>query len=476
MSNDKGLLSDLVSIVGKENVSDSIYERLSYGQDAIQPDISPDKIPIAVVKPRSTQEVSKVVKYANERRMPIYIHGAGTAFKGSPRPKRAGSIILSTQRLTSFEMYEDDLYFEVGAGVNQLDLEQTLLKRGYMLPMNVGSKYSATMGGAVATNTIGHMVDICLGKLIDFVMGVEVVLPNGEIFETGTRSIRRPAGIDYTRFFVGSEGVFGVITKIRMRLVPQFRKAYVVGFFTELTDIAHAFMRLYKEKLPPPLYGELLEADACTAPFRLRGLGKPKGSMALAITIGHTQEEADRQAEEIVRIFKTEKAIEARVVTSPEEQESYWAARDNILNIVQVEEGEEKLVTAGAIETSVPLSHLADFIDYIRTGHSHSILYEAKLFIYGHVGTSDLHGLWVVPASWPPDKRMQCIREATRLESEINLKWGCASGEVGQTASRIPFFRERYGQAAYSMLMNVKRAIDPNNILNPGNLEGEGYD
>ena len=473
MSDGKDLISNLASIVGKENASDSIYERLSYGQDGIAPDLETDKIPIAVVKPGSAQEVSKVVKYANERRVPIYIHGAGTAFKGSARPKRTGNIILSTERLKSFEMHEEDMYFEVGAGVIQYDLEKMLLERGYMLPMNIGIKYSATIGGAVAINTIGHMVDICLGKIIDYVMGVEIVIPNGEIFETGTRSIRRPAGIDYTRFFAGTEGVFGIITKIRMRLLPEFKKTFIVGFFEELTDIARAFQRVHREKLPPPLYGELLDKRAAVAPFRLRGLGEPKGHMALSITIGHTQEEADRRAEEIVLAFKAEKAIEARIVTSLEEQEDYWASRDNILNIVQTGEGEEKLVVAGALEASVPLSHLPDFIDYVRSGHSHSVLYDAKLFIYGHAGTSDLHALWAAPASWPPDKRIQCIREATLLESEINLKWGCASGEVGQTAARIPFLKERYGQAAYSMLMNVKKAIDPNNILNPGNLEGE---
>ena len=219
MNVDKGMISDLRSIVGKENVSDSIYERMSYGQDAVGPDLEEEKIPVAVVKPITSEAVSRVMKYAEKHKTPIYIHGAGTAFKGSARPVRQGSILLSTQGLNSFEIYEEDLYFEAGAGLNQYELEKELLRRGYMLPMNVGSKFGATIGGGVSINTIGHMVDICLGKIIDYVMGVEVVLPNGEIVETGTRSIRRPAGIDYTRFFVGMEGLFGVITKVRMRLL-----------------------------------------------------------------------------------------------------------------------------------------------------------------------------------------------------------------------------------------------------------------
>ncbi|MEE9612194.1 MAG: FAD-binding oxidoreductase [Desulfatiglandales bacterium] len=472
----KHLVKDLISLLGEENVSGNIFERMSYGQDAAQPDLAPEKIPHAVVKPATTEGVSEVLRYANKNRIPVYIHGAGTAFKGSPKPKRPGSILLSTQGLTSIEPHEEDMFYELGAGVNLYELEKLFLSKGYMLPMAIGSKFASTIGGAVSINTIGHMVDVCVGKVIDHVMGVEVVLPNGDIIDTGTRSIRRPAGLDYTRFFVGSEGLFGVITRIRFRLTPNPKKAHVVGFFPELTDIAHAFQRYYWEKLPPPLYGELLDKVAARAPFELRGLGEPKGHMGLAITISYTQDEADRQAKEMVRVFKAENAIESFVVTSKQQQKDYWDARDNILNILQASEGDEGLVMAGGIESSVPLSHLDEAIGYLQTGHDYNALKEAKLFIYGHVGTCDLHGMWVTPVSMPQAQRTQIAKEAVQLESDVNIMWGCASGEIGQTASRIPFLKKRYGLAAHDMLMNVKNAIDPNNILNPGNLEGEGYE
>lgn len=476
MVDQEGLVKSLASIVGKKNVSGNIYERMSYGQDAAQPDLEPEKIPLAVVKPETAQGVSEVLRFANKHKIPVYIHGAGTAFKGSPKPKRRGSILLSTQGLTTIEPHEEDMYYELGAGVNLYLLEKELLGRGYMLPMTIGSKYSSTIGGAVAINTIGHMVDICVGKIIDYVMGVEVVLPNGDIIESGTRSIRRPAGLDHTRFFVGSEGLFGVITKIRLRVIPDPSKAYIVGFFSELTDIARAFQRHYREKLPPPLYGELIDKMAAKAPFKLRGLGEPKGHMALAITISHNQEEADRQAQEMVRVFKAEQAVDAFVATTSREQIDYWEARDNILNILQASDSDDRLVMVGSVESAVPLSRLTDAVEYLQGGHSYASLKKARLFIYGHIGTCDLHGMWVAPVSMPQDERMQVAREAAKLESDINLMWGCASGEIGQTASRIPFFKKRYGAATHAMLMAVKQAIDPNNILNPGNLEGDGYD
>ena len=316
MDNAQRYINDLKRLVGKQIISENIYERASYGQDTSGPDLEVENIPMAVVRPTSAQQISQVLKFANQHKIPIYIHGAGTAFKGSPRPKKPGSLLLSLLGFNSFEIFEDDLYFEAGAGLNQYELEKKLSSLGYFLPMNIGSKYSATIGGAVAINTIGHMVDICLGKIIDYVMGLEVVLPNGEIIETGTRSIRRPAGIDYTRFFAGTEGLFGVITKVRLRLLPGFHKAHVVGFFPKLSDIGRAFIRYYGEKNPPPLYGELLDKTACISPFKLRDLGEPKGHMALAINIAHTQEEANRQAQQMVRVFKAEKAMEAFIVTS----------------------------------------------------------------------------------------------------------------------------------------------------------------
>lgn len=473
------MVKDLCSLIGKENVSGNIFERISYGQDAAQPDLEPEKIPFAVAKPQSARGVSEVLRYANRHKIPVYIHGAGTAFKGSPRPKRPGSILLSTQGLTTIEPHEEDMYYELGAGVNLYELEKYLLARGYMLPMTIGSKFASTIGGAVAINTIGHMVDVCVGKIIDYVMGVEVVLPNGDIIESGTRSIRRPAGLDHTRLFVGSEGLFGVITKIRLRVTPDPKRAYIVGFFPELSDIARAFQRHYSEKLPPPLYGEFLDKTAARAPFKLRGLGEPMGHMALAITISHTQEEAERQAQDMVRVFKAEKAIDAFVASSEKEQVEYWEARDNILNILQSSEDgrdEDRLVMVGSVEAAVPLSRLVDAVDYLKGGHSYSALKKAQLFIYGHIGTCDLHGMWVAPVSTPVEERMRIGKEAVRLESELGLMWGCASGEIGQTASRAPFFRKRYGEAVHAMLTSVKHAIDPNNILNPGNLEGDGYE
>ena len=154
MIDQQSLVKDLSSLIGKENVSGNIFERLAYAQDAAQPDVEPAKIPLAVAKPQSAQGVSEVLKYAGGHKIPVYIHGAGTAFKGSPRPKRPGSILLSTQGLTAIEPHEEDMYYELGAGVNLYELENFLLSRGYMLPMTIGSKFCGDHWGSR-----GHQYD-----------------------------------------------------------------------------------------------------------------------------------------------------------------------------------------------------------------------------------------------------------------------------------------------------------------------------
>ena len=124
------VVSNLQGLIGKKNVSGNIFERVAYGQDAIAADLPVDKIPVAVTKPNSREDVSKILGYANDHGIPVYVHGSGTSFKGSAWPKRTQSIVLDMGKLNTLEFNEDDYYFEVGAGVNQYELEKALEKKG----------------------------------------------------------------------------------------------------------------------------------------------------------------------------------------------------------------------------------------------------------------------------------------------------------------------------------------------------------
>lgn len=466
-TNTELIFQELISIVGRKYVRKDLYERISYASDPMPYDIRDNNIPDFVVKPGNTEEVSLILKYANEKKIPVVIHGSGTALHGNTRPKRKG-ILLNTSRLNQFEIDEDYMYFTCGPGAVCADVMNTLENEGYFLPIYPGSLLTATMGGLVAINTIGHMVDSCYGKPINHVLALEVVLPTGEIIKAGSDSLRRPAGIDLTRFFVGSEGLFGVITEIKMALVRRPERSFVIGFFEDLYGMGRAWMEIYRKKISLPIYGEFLDKKTAEHGFKMKGLHPPENPITMATAIGETQEVALRNAEDMCDVFIQGGAIGARVLEDKEEQEKIWETRNFILHVAEGGGG------VALIECVAALPHLADAMQDLQSVPEQLSLYrELPYYAFGHVGSLGLHGMFIIPKDMPDEERRKGMIELMEIEKEMNLKYEACGGEWGQMTHRVPFFREKYGEVAYNLLKSLKSTFDPNNILNPGNLEGE---
>jgi len=460
------LVSDLRGIVGDSYVSDDIYERVSYAKDPMPYDIEEKNIPYAVVRPGSTQEISQLMVYLNQRKIPVYIHGSGTSLAGHSRPKKKG-IVIATNRINWIDINEEYMFMECGGGTICADLMTALDKKGYFLPMNPGSRFSATMGGLVAANTIGHMIDVIYGRPSHRVLGLEVVLPTGEIINTGTKSLRRPAGVDLTHFFTASEGLFGIITKVRMDLIEKPFMKYVVAYFKEPEFAAYSFMRMYKEKVPMPLYGEFLGINCARSGFQSKGLEPPGGCVALTTSIGKSQQESDGNAGTVRSVFEKEKAFHTMVLESGDEQQKIWAAREYIIHVTK---GNGNYA---AIEIVTAIPHLVQAMTEIhQLPKTLNIFKDAEIYTYGHLGALSLHGLFVIPNEWADKKKKAAVQEVMEAEKRLNLKYEAAGGEWGQMAVRVPFFREKYGEKAYNLVKQLKRVFDPNNILNPGNVEG----
>lgn len=464
--NVKKLVLDLKGIVGESYVSDDLYERVSYAKDPMPWDVEEKNIPYAVVRPGSTQEISKLMTYLNKRKISVYLHGSGTSLGGHSRPKQKG-VVLVTNRLSWIDINEDYMFVECGGGTICADLMKALDKKGYFLPMNPGSQIVATMGGLIATNTIGHMIDVHYGRPSHRVLGLEVVLPTGEVIEPGTKSLRRPAGIDLTHFFTASEGLFGIITKLRMDLTLKPYMKYITGFFKEPESVARSFMRMYQDKVPIPLYGEFLGANSARIGFQSKGLEPPEGCVGLATSIGKTQKEADENAEVVRSVFEKEKAFRAMTLEPGPTQEKIWASREFILHTTQ---GKGNFV---AIELVSAIPHLAEAMTEVhQIPKTLKIMKNAEIYTYGHLGALSLHGLFVIPNEWSDEKKRAATMEIMGADRRLNLKYEAVGGEWGQMAVRVPFFREKFGEKTYSLLKSMKRVFDPNNILNPGNIDG----
>jgi len=361
-------------------------------------------------------------------------------------------------------------FVEFGPGHRVLFIKEQLEKEGYFLPLVPGSIRVASIGGIISNNTSAHAVDSCLGKPRDYILGLEVVLPTGEVLETGTKSLRRAAGTDLTQYFVGGDGLLGVITKIRMRLVPALKNAYGVAFFDDLTPLARAVQRIYLEKAPPPLFLELLDRRVAKLSFEIQGLPEPPGPLIMFQAIGQTQEEADSKIEQLVKVIQKESPIESKVIGDVSEWHKIWLARESALPYVcQAGKG---VFALSEIVSTVP--GLVDCLqDTLNMGKGMPALGKlGEPYLFGHIGALTLHPTFIIPPDWSAEEKAKVAEEMFAKEAEINAKYGTCGGEWGQFSRRTPFYLKRYGEKAFQLVKEIKKVFDPNGILNPDVFRG----
>lgn len=464
--------SDLSRILPTDAISKSIFERINNSLDpyTVATDITPDEVPYVVVRPSSTEEVSKVMTYANSKKIPVYIRGSGTSLHGAAKFHHKG-IVLNVSRLTHFEISKDNQYFECGAGMRCINVKQALAKEGYFLPMAPGSIRVASMGGLISCNTTAHAIDSSLGKPRDYVIGLDVVLPTGEILHVGTKSHRRIAGTDLTQYFVGGDGILGVITNIRMRLMPMFKSAYGVAFFKDLIPLTRSVQRIYQENAPLPIFLELLDRRCAELTFEIQGLPKPPGPLIMFHAMGVNEDDANYKINRIVEVIKKEKPIQAKRITNLTEWDKIWLARESALPFV-IQAGKGAFAFSEVVAT---VGTLVDCMkDVMNMGKGLPTVEElGDPYIFGHIGALTFHPCFIVPAEWPAEKKAKAVGEMFQREAELNLKYETTGGEWGQFAKRSSFYLKRYGEKAYQLVKGVKKVFDPNNILNPNILPEE---
>jgi len=462
------LAQDLRGIVGEDYVFADVFERMVYADTELPYDVEEGDLPDVVVQPADAQEISKILKYANEKKVPVTTYGSGTSLIFGTKVKHRG-ISLSTERLDYLRIDEDHQWFECGAGVKNGRLIKELGKLGYFLPIQ--TQAGSSFGGSVSVNTLGHLTDNVFARPVNNILGLEVVLPTGEIIETGSRCLRRAAGWDLAHIFIGAEGVLGVITKVRMILYPMPETADAVAFFKTTEEIGHAIALMYKNKLPLPMDGEFVGEKACKVGYEAFGLDFPEGAMAITRSMGRTKKEALRDASELVEFFKSVGATESFVLEDAEVKEKVWAVRENAMHW-----GEEKgLKGFQAIEVNPTLPQLPEAIAELKniTQGRKGLIGQTEAYLYGHVGSDSLHCLFVFPYDWSTEKMKQVVDEIWNLEKELQLKYDGVGGDWGWLPHRVPLFREKYGEVSYEIIKKMKRLFDPNNILNRGNIEGE---
>ena len=463
----KKLTKDLAKIVGKENAFTDRPTALTYAKDTMPWDVEQHNMPYAVVRPVNSQEISQVLRYANKRKIPVHIHGSGTSLVGLGRPK-TNCFVLDTGRMKGLEVFPERGYFEVEAGYHIGKLRKALEPYHALLPAFPGSELVATIGGFVSVNTSAHAVDAALFKPGDYVLGMEVVLPTGEILHTGTESPRKPAGIEATKFLVGCEGLFCVIAKIRMRLVPLPQVRNLVAQYKSTEDILDTVMAMYRQGVHPPMFYEYLDEKSSKVGFEAVGLAPPQGAVAMMAIHSSTQTGCEEKAKAFLDFINAGNPIEAKIVTGKQEWAQIWSSRAEAGNYIY------RLGSTFGSEVTVRVDKLREAFIEARDIILNLDSYQGNEFYsFGHIGAPTIHAYAFIPTKDITNETKIAVAKEVREKTEaLNIKYGGCGGEWGLTAQRASFLKKKYGDAYYDFLVKLKKAVDPNNILNRGNLEG----
>ncbi len=448
------LAESLGAVVG-DRVSTARAVRDQHGRDE---SFHPAHPPDAVVFPRTTEEVVGIVRACARHSAPIVPFGAGTSLEGHVHALEGGVCVAMGGMDRLLDLNAEDMDCRVEAGLTRVGLAMHLKATGLFFPVDPGA--DATLGGMVATGASGTTT-VRYGTMRDNVLGLTVVLADGRIIRTGGRARKSSAGYDLTRLFVGSEGTLGIITEIALRLhgVPEAIAAAVCSFPT--LEAAVATVILVIQSGIPVARVELLDEVQMEAVDRYSDLDYP-----VAPTLFfefHGSSGAVREQSEAVGDLSAEAGGSGfRWATRPEDREALWRARhEAYYAALALRRGS----VGWATDVCVPISSLTENLLAARRDIDQSGLLAP---IVGHVGDGNFHALFILdPGDQETLGRARAVNERM-IERAID-SGGTCTGEHGIGYGRIASLASEHGEAV-SVMRDVKRALDPRNLMNPGKI------
>ncbi len=451
----------LIEIVGKENFTDQLEELVPYSYDASMNVHRPD----AVVLPESTEQISEIVKFANEQNIPVIPRGAGTSLSGGVIPIKGGMIIDLSRMNRILEISIENRYAQVQAGVVCDDLNRALAKHGFIFPPDPASSSVSTIGGNVATNA-GGIKGAKYGTTRDYVMGLQVVLPTGEILKTGSYTMKCVSGYDLSKLFIGAEGTLGVITEITLKINPIPRHAMTaVATFNKLEDAGKAISQTMTSGVFPSVM-EILDKVTLKSIKENSDIDLPEAeAMILTETDGYTWEEVEAQMEVVLRILKQNNPSTINTAKDEKDRLNLWRARKSAY--ATLARASNSFVLD---DVTVPIARIPDLLVGIQ---EISQRYGIVVASFGHAGDGNLH-----PQILYDEYNAAQVEKVEKVEEEIfrlaiSFK-GTLSGEHGIGLSKANYMTLEHDPVEMALMKKIKRTIDPNNIMNPGKRALDG--
>jgi glycolate oxidase len=458
---DDRIKQELIKIVGEENYTERLIDMVSYSYDASEHFHRPS----CGVWPETAEQIAEIMKLANREAIPVIPRGSGTGLSGMAIPAKGGIVLDLSHMNKILKISIEDRLAVVQPGVVYETLEKALAPYGFFFPPDPASGKVCTLGGNVATNA-GGVKGAKYGTTRDYVLGLQVVLPDGRIMRTGSKAIKSVSGYDLTRLFVGSEGTLGVVTEITLKINPKpTATSTALATFDNLEDAGHAVIEIMHSGILPSVL-EILGRETLVAINQNTDLKLPEvDAMLLAETDGYTQEETRYQMNKALEIFKKNHAREVKEAGSGSEAADLWKARKSAYAVLA------RIKTHFVLEdVTVPISKVADML---RGVNEIARKYNLQIATYGHAGDGNLHPQILYDGYDPNQVKRMEEASGELFKLALNLE-GTLTGEHGIGLSKAAYMSLEHDPAAMEVMRSLKRLFDPNNILNPGKMALEG--
>ena len=451
------IIAELISIVGERYVFTQLEDRICYSFDATFKDSLPD----VVVKPADAEQICLIVKLAGQYDIPITCRGAATGLSGGAVPLKGGISLVLTRLNRIIEVDAVNRRAIVEPGVITDELIAAVDRAGLFYPPDPASSKTSTMGGNIA-ECAGGPRGVKYGVTRDYILGLEVVLPDGSIVQVGNPVDSEMAGLDWTSLFLGSEGTLGVVTKIYIRLVDKpADKRTMLAIFDRIEDAATTVSTMIASGTIPTTL-EIMDNLTIRAVESYLNIGLPiEAEATLLIEVDGHQEAVAKQSEFVIRVCKDCGASDVQIASNKQETDNLWRARRAIspacgkINPTKMSE-----------DATVPRSQIPAIVRRIREIASK---YNLKMVIFGHAGDGNLHPNILTDKH--NREEMQRVDKAVEELFKAALELGgTLSGEHGIGYMKAPFLRWETGEVGYNAGRKIKEAIDPKMIMNPGKL------
>ncbi|MEC8972307.1 MAG: FAD-linked oxidase C-terminal domain-containing protein [Verrucomicrobiota bacterium] len=458
MALDQSRLDKLRSIVGADNVLTAMEDLIPYAFDGTA---AMKETPGCVVFAVATGDVSAVLRLANDTGTPVVTRGSGTGLSGGSVPA-ADCIVLCTVKMEAIlEVDAANLTMTVEPGVTTIQIAEAAGEAGLFYPPDPGSMKISTIGGNVAENS-GGLRGLKYGVTRNYVMGLEVVLPDGEVMWLGNKCVKDVAGFSLKDVMIGSEGTLGVITKVLLKLIPKpAAKKTMVATFSAMDAAAQTVSDIIAAQIIPCTL-EFLDRTTihCVEDFAKVGLPLDCEALLLMETDGHPAAVAE-EAAKMEDLAKANGAMNVRVAADAAEADQLATARRSAFSALA------RLAPTTILEdATVPRSELAQMIRFVaEVAKKHDL----KIGTFGHMGDGNLHPTFLTDERNADE--IHRVHEAfTEIFDEAIRLGGTITGEHGIGLAKKEFLPKFAGEAQIRVMRELRTALDPKGILNPGKM------